>query len=102
MKNQTFSVLAAKVDEALQSYRDRVSERELAERELRDARTNEDHAREELAQAKREMFEAHPELAPDAAQVRVEDAAWSPPGPGAFTPVEVDDPDDVPDFRERA
>lgn len=101
--NQTFSAMAAVVDEALQEYRDRDGEVKRLEAELADARRDREAARDALAVARDSLFDAHPELAPSRAPepVPMPDVPWQPPGGGlSFEPVEVDDPDDVPDFSE--
>ena len=66
---------------------------------LRRDETSLANARRDLAKAKAELYDAFPELLPDVPVVDTGD--WQPPGDGSgFQPVEVDDPDDVPDFRE--
>lgn len=95
-ENKTFSVLAGRVDHALQTYRDTEQRCEDAKRELRRADADRSSARIALDKARDELFTAHPELQPVARPVIVND----PVSDGGFRSVEVDDPDDVPDFRE--
>lgn len=100
-QNQTFAAMAATVDEALQSYRDQVAEVERLEAELADARAARELARDELAVARDSLFDVYPELAPTRApEPAVPVPDWTPPGGAAVEFVEVDDPDDVPDFSE--
>lgn len=100
--NVTFSALAKDVEDALQEFRDCESLVKKMEEDLGLAKLDMVSARQRLEEARDAMFEAHPELLPRTEHpLPVADGDWQPPGPGMFTPVEVDDPDDVPDFRER-
>lgn len=100
--NQTFTKLASDFDEALQHYRDCEEAVAHATSTLRRMEAERDNSAEAMRTARDNLLKAYPELAPTGANVTPNpNAEWQPPGPGAFTPIEVDDPDDVPDFRER-
>lgn len=93
--NRTFTKLATDFDQRLQDYRD-------SEQAVKDAVTRRDTAAREMRMARDQLLSAYPELAPEKpSQATPVDGGWTPPGPGAFTPIEVDDADDVPDFSER-
>lgn len=96
--NVTFSALAKDVEDALQEYRDCESRLKKIQEEMVIAKLDLEKAQAELDVARDAMFAAHPELLP---RTEIPEPSWAPPGPGVFTPVEVDDPDDIPDFRER-
>lgn len=63
-KNKTFSVMAARVDDALQELRDAQSAVHDAERDLRVAQVDRDNAAIEFNKARDALFREHPELAP--------------------------------------
>lgn len=101
--NQTFTKLASDFDEALQHYRDCEEAVAHATSTLRRMEAERDNSAEAMRTARDNLLKAYPELVQVDRVVQLPTPAgeWQPPGPGAFTPIEVDDPDDVPDFRER-
>lgn len=102
--NQTFTKLAADFDAALQHYRDTEQAVKDAKAELNRREVDRTNAADAMRKVRDELLEAYPELVAVDRVVEIPTPAgdWQPPGPGMFTHIEVDDPDDVPDFRERA
>ena len=101
-ENMTFSVLAGAVEDALQDYRDTEQTVKDAESQLRQAKVALSNARTWLDKARDEFFAAHPELQPVQRPVITNNFTGDADSAlhGGFRPVEVDDPDEIPDFRE--
>lgn len=99
-QNKTFSKMAEAVDRELQNVRDWESTVKMETEALNTSKGQLADARIRLAEVRDELFEAHPELMPSGPAVAAGAEDWSPPGPGMFEPIEVDDPEDLPEFRE--
>lgn len=99
-QNKTFSKMAEAVDRELQHVRDWESQVKTDTEDLNRSKAELANAQIRLAAVRDEMFEAHPELMPSGPAVAAGAEDWSPPGPGMFEPIEVDDPEDLPEFKE--